>query len=113
MKRKYLKKLIIKSSAPRILFVLFVLQLLRIKRYFHNQSPHWVGSRGPKALYFNLYTYILFTVMATVILIATQDIQRGILLFGAFIIPLYGMIRVAHTFAKRLQAIKPERIQVP
>jgi hypothetical protein len=62
---------------------------------YPKHRAHWVGRRPPHLLYLSLYVFILYTVAATVILIAVKDMNTAVFLFSAFVVPLYFVIRRA------------------
>lgn len=43
---------------------------------------------SPRTIYIVTYAFIIYTVLATVILIASQNLKNGVLFFSAFSIPL-------------------------
>ncbi len=63
--------------------------------------PRLPSHRPPRFGILLAYLYILFIVTSTVIMIASQNIQLGIILFGAFVIPLYAIICYTTGFGKR------------
>ena len=71
----------------------FISVMLWVFTLFPKRQAHWVGRRRrPRLLYLSLYAYILYTIAATVILIAARNMTVAVLLFSAFVVPLYFVI---------------------
>jgi hypothetical protein len=67
--------------------------VLRFFALLPKRQPHWVGRRRPpRLLYLACYAFILYTIAATVILIATRDMTTAVLLFSVFVVPLFFVI---------------------
>ncbi|MCX6057775.1 MAG: hypothetical protein NTW69_06460 [Chloroflexi bacterium] len=69
--------------------------------FIRNRRHHWLGNRAPRLVFLASYLFIIWVVVATAILIAAQNIQLGIIMFGLFVVPLYAVTRYASGFSKR------------
>lgn len=88
---KYLRR--IKKPFNRFLVSALLFTVYIVQRIINNVQPfHWVHRRPPRLVFLIPYVFILYTVTATTILIATRNMTIAIYLFSAFVVPLYFIV---------------------
>ncbi len=85
--------------------IVWVAKFYFLKKKISLYIPRLPSHRPPRLGILLAYTYILFIVTSTVIMIASQNLQLGIILFGAFVIPLYALIGYSSKYGKRIQTL--------
>lgn len=88
-----------------------VLCYLRYCVYKHKINTLLSRVHPPRPVILVSYLYIVYTVVATIIMIASQNLLVGVVLFGLFVVPLYAMIAYTRRLAKRYQTIRYHFIQ--
>ena len=88
----------LKTPRRRLIFSVVLSLLISLPIRIPNALQH-----PPRLVLLIPYVFILFVVSATVILIIPRDSDFGIMLFGAFVIPLYLMFTNPHKLIRNTQ----------
>lgn len=99
MKQREFQKTLEQLNSFNLFRVLLYSRWLLFRQIAAQIFPHWF--RAPRLVFLASYLFIIWVVMATIILIASQDMQVGVVLFGLFVVPLYATIRYTSGLSKR------------
>lgn len=99
-----MKRLLEQLSDFDLFLVLWYVRYKHARHILRQTFPHWF--RPPRLLFIACYAFILYTVMATIILIASQHLQAGVILFGLFVVPLYAVV----LYSRFVASIRHQRV---